>query len=207
MVITASMASICGTQREKNPDHVWTEKDWNENPGSPYSLSKTKAERAAWEFIEKHPQLEITTIHPAAVFGPCFHKDLISSSARGHGLELADGTKKDGVAGGSKFGVVHIEDVSEIHILAMLKPEAKNQRYAVSSVDQWSDLKIAKIMKQKFPWLRTPETETTATPLLDVSSDCTKATSFLGRPLKTPESAIAEMVQSFIDLGVVPSGP
>lgn len=29
VVFTSTMATMCGTQREKNPDHVWTEDDWN----------------------------------------------------------------------------------------------------------------------------------------------------------------------------------
>ena len=27
VVVTATMASICGSQREKNPDHLWSELD------------------------------------------------------------------------------------------------------------------------------------------------------------------------------------
>lgn len=45
VVYTATMASICGSQREKDPNHVWNEEDWNDRPGTHYSRSKTLAEK------------------------------------------------------------------------------------------------------------------------------------------------------------------
>lgn len=45
VVITSTMATLCGDQRTANPDHVWTEEDWNDNPGSAYSKAKTLSER------------------------------------------------------------------------------------------------------------------------------------------------------------------
>ena len=40
-------------------------------PPEAYRASKVKAERAAWEFVEKEkPQFDIVTIMPPLVFGP-----------------------------------------------------------------------------------------------------------------------------------------
>ena len=36
VVVTCSMASVCGSQTEKDPAHVWTETDFNDAPGSNY---------------------------------------------------------------------------------------------------------------------------------------------------------------------------
>ena len=49
VVVTATMASICGSQREKNPDHLWSELDKNDAPQTGYSKGKTAAEAKAWE--------------------------------------------------------------------------------------------------------------------------------------------------------------
>jgi hypothetical protein len=51
-----NIEAICGSQRDKNPDHIWTENDWNDdadiNKGA-YSYSKTMAEKAAWELSKE----------------------------------------------------------------------------------------------------------------------------------------------------------
>ena len=47
VVVTATMASICGSQREKNPDHLWSELDKNDAPQTGYSKGKTAAEAKA----------------------------------------------------------------------------------------------------------------------------------------------------------------
>ena len=51
VVLTASMASVCGNQRETDDNHLWSPEDFNDAPSSAYSLSKTRAEECAWEFI------------------------------------------------------------------------------------------------------------------------------------------------------------
>ena len=55
-------------------DHgPFTEADWSplHGPGmDAYGRSKVLAERAAWEFTEGRPDLELTTLLPVAVMGP-----------------------------------------------------------------------------------------------------------------------------------------
>jgi nucleoside-diphosphate-sugar epimerase len=94
VVYTATMASICGSQREKDPDHVWTEEDWNDAPGTHYSRSKTLAEKAAWDFAKEHPQLEFVTIHPSYVIGPMTLKRAEGYSVEGM-IKLLRGDFKD----------------------------------------------------------------------------------------------------------------
>ena len=69
---------------------VFSEEDWNEasiaevkekgraasNPGK-YRASKTLAERAAWEFWNKHKsqvQWDLVVVNPPFVFGPFLHE-------------------------------------------------------------------------------------------------------------------------------------
>ena len=70
VVVTATMASVCGTQREKNPNHLWSEADKNDNPATAYSKSKTAAEAKVWELAAEFRHLyAVTTVHPAVVLG------------------------------------------------------------------------------------------------------------------------------------------
>jgi nucleoside-diphosphate-sugar epimerase len=61
VVITSSFASILDASKGNYPGHTYSEKDWNPitleeadlNPAYGYRASKTFAEKAAWEFVEK----------------------------------------------------------------------------------------------------------------------------------------------------------
>jgi nucleoside-diphosphate-sugar epimerase len=48
-----------------------TEQEAHENPATGYRASKTFAEKAAWDFLEKEkPNFTIATVNPPLVFGP-----------------------------------------------------------------------------------------------------------------------------------------
>lgn len=69
VVITSSFAAILDVNRA--PGYEYSEKDWSpiteqealENPMNGYRASKTFAERAAWEFVEREkPNFTLTTV-------------------------------------------------------------------------------------------------------------------------------------------------
>ena len=79
VVITSSFAAIVDQKKGSWPGHAYSEDDWNpitekealENAVSGYRASKTFAEKAAWEFLQKEkPKFTIATINPPMVFGP-----------------------------------------------------------------------------------------------------------------------------------------
>jgi nucleoside-diphosphate-sugar epimerase len=79
VVITSSFAAIVTPNKGFWPGHTYSEDDWNpitleeakENPMAGYRASKTFAEKAAWEFLEKEkPNFTVATINPPMVFGP-----------------------------------------------------------------------------------------------------------------------------------------
>lgn len=81
VVITSSFAAIMSASG-KPPGYVFSEKDWNpvtteeavDNPSLGYRASKTFAEKAAWEFVEKEkPNFTLATMNPPLVFGPVNH--------------------------------------------------------------------------------------------------------------------------------------
>jgi nucleoside-diphosphate-sugar epimerase len=79
VVITSSFAALVNGPKGNWPEHVYTEEDWNpitreeaeESPMMGYRASKTFAEKAAWDFLEKEkPNFTLATINPPMVFGP-----------------------------------------------------------------------------------------------------------------------------------------
>ena len=81
VVVTATMASVCGTQRDASPEHLWSEADKNDAPGSAYSKSKTAAEAKVWELAEQHKdKYAVCTVHPAVVLGNLLEGQAVTST-------------------------------------------------------------------------------------------------------------------------------
>lgn len=79
VVILSSFAAMVNANKGNWPEKTYTAADWN--PIKPdealvdtlagYRGSKTFAERAAWEFVEREkPRFSLTALNPPFVFGP-----------------------------------------------------------------------------------------------------------------------------------------
>lgn len=143
VVMTSSFAAIGYSIDPQN--HVFTEEDWTDpNMKIPaYVKSKTLAERAAWEFIDKEGgDLELTVINPVGIFGPVLGKDY--SSSIGIIQQMMSG-EMAGIPNLS-FGVVDVRDVADIHIKAMISPVAKDERFLAASDGSVTFPGIAKLL-------------------------------------------------------------
>ncbi|GAA5992961.1 hypothetical protein JCM5350_003061 [Sporobolomyces pararoseus] len=150
VVITSSFAAIVNPY---DPVYIFKEdKDWNEyspkqveekgkdvDPAQAYRASKTLAERAAWDFIEKEkPGFDLATINPPLIFGPIIHDvpspDKLNTSVANFYKFLTG--EKDSEAATAGFGsMVDVRDVAQLHIDALVTEGASNQRFSVSNTD------------------------------------------------------------------------
>ncbi|MFI5061399.1 MAG: SDR family oxidoreductase [Actinomycetales bacterium] len=146
VVLTSSFAAIgYGHRATERP---FTEKDWTELdsgvPISSYVKSKTLAERAAWDFLEREGGgLELATINPVGILGPLLGKDY-SSSVRLI-KTVADGRLPR--LPRMSFGVVDVRDVALLHRLAMVQPEAAGERFLAISGDVMSAQELALLIR------------------------------------------------------------
>jgi len=196
VILTASMASICGNQVELDPSHIWTENDWNESAtiANPYPYSKTLAEKAAWA-LTKELGLELVTIHPGVVVGPApmARSDVSTLS---YVIEILEGKYADG-APPRYTGVVDVRDVAHAHILAMEKSNAKG-RYICSSRSQAGIFEMSEIIEKNFPGkykVAKKLLDPTKGPRIN-SSDNTKITKELGLEYTSLETSIVDTVHS-----------
>lgn len=129
IVLTSSVAAITD---EADSTKVFTERDWNTRSSlqrHPYQYSKTLAERAAWEFVEREkPSFDLVVINPAMVTGPSL----------GPGVNTTNAMIRDIMIGVYPFlmdlnwGFVDVRDIAKVHTLAMETPEASG-RYLCSA--------------------------------------------------------------------------
>ena len=145
VVLTSSFAAIgyghppARTQFDEND---WTVPDASGVPA--YPKSKTLAERAAWDFVEREGHgLELSVVNPTAVFGPILGPDFSTS------IVLVQRLMNGAVPGLPKlrFGVVDVRDVADLHIRAMTNPAAKAERFIAVGDGFKSIHEIALILK------------------------------------------------------------
>src|SRR5262249_44379610 len=134
VVLTSSCAAATPLSSQLSgtvDESVWTDAD---EPGlSAYRRSKTIAERAAWDYVNASGDIELTTVLPAAVFGPALSASSLSS------LRLI-GALLDGSALAIPrlgFEVVDVRDVAAAHVLAMTSASAAGERFIVSGDVLW----------------------------------------------------------------------
>ena len=147
VVLTSSFAAIgYGHQNMTKP---FDETSWTNINGSdvlPYTKSKTLAERAAWDFVNKEGgSLELSTVNPVGVFGPVLGPDYSTSI-------LLIQRLMDGAMPGCprlRFGVVDVRDVADLHIRAMTNPAAKGERFLAVSGDFMWIIDMAKALKRR----------------------------------------------------------
>jgi nucleoside-diphosphate-sugar epimerase len=118
----------------------------NEKGLSAYTKSKVMSEKAAWNFMRNEGHnLELAVINPACILGPALGPRL----SRGAALlkQLLDGSMK--FLPDIPIGIVDVRDVAELHILVMLDPAAKGQRFPAIADEILLLPQIAKILKDE----------------------------------------------------------
>jgi nucleoside-diphosphate-sugar epimerase len=144
VVVTSSCAAATphSTQLTGTVDESWwTDAD---EPGlAPYRRSKALAERAAWDYADSGRCFALTTVLPAAVFGPALSASTLGS------LQLIAALLDGSAIAIPRLGfeVVDVRDVAAAHLLAMTKPEAANERFIVSGDVLWFG-DIAEILRE-----------------------------------------------------------
>jgi len=205
VVLTSSMAAVCGSQRQKNPSHLWTEADWNDTTTLSYAYSKLAAEKAAWDFAKEHPELKLITINPCFVMGPVYSSYNSTSTSVGWIVKFFDGSSSDGVKQNNS-GIIDVRTVSAMHIAAMEKDGAHG-RYLCCNTSQTSDLQAARILAEAFPQYDIPTTlkagEVDKEPIA-FSTDHSKAEKELGVTFNPVKDTLIDMAKSLIEVGIIP---
>jgi dihydroflavonol-4-reductase len=145
-VVMTSAAATARPRREL--DLVSDETLWAD-PADPqfdgYRRSKILAERAAWEFMTTNGgAMTLTTVLPSAVFGPVLTRDNLGS------VQLIQRLLEGKPPAVPHFGVwvIDVRDLADLHIRAMLAPEAAGERFIGAGEFMWM-IDIARTLRAK----------------------------------------------------------
>jgi len=223
VVLTSSFAAI-GYSKATDVK-LFDETNWTDPTGiAPYPKSKTLAERAAWDFIEKEGGgLELAVVCPVGIVGPVLGPDYATSIALVQ--KLMDGD----LPGCPRltFGLVDVRDVADLHVMAMTDPAAKGERFLAVTGDFVSIQYIAKVLKAKLgpaakrvPTMQLPDfvmrlaalfdpTAALLVPELGKSKNGTsaKAQRVLGWTPRSAEEGIVATAESMLRLGLLKVSP
>jgi dihydroflavonol-4-reductase len=218
VVVTSSVAAITGASVA--PGAPLTEADWTDlaNPKlTPYTRSKTIAERAAWDFVRDRDAVEkLAVVNPGAIIGPVLNDDLsYSLQAVTRLLGGMPGMPRLG------FSLVDVRDVAELEIKAMTAGQAGGERFIAATKFLWM-AEIGEVLRErlgeaasKVPSRTVPDLLVRAMALFDpdirsvigglgkrteLSSE--KARNTLGWAPRSIEDTIAETGESLIRNGV-----
>jgi dihydroflavonol-4-reductase len=219
-VMTSSVAAIIyGRGRGV---HHFSEADWTpqDYPGiSPYTLSKTLAERAARDWVAREGGgIEFCSVNPSVVLGPVWGADHSSSIALVK--KLLTGSMPGCPDLG--FGVVDVRDVADLHVRTLVAPDMAGERF-IASGPFLKVIDIARILRQHLgeqarrvptrqlpdllvrmaawfdPLVRTAVSELGA----ERHADAGHARDVLGWVARAPEETIVDTARSLIQHGLV----
>ena len=222
VVMTSSIVAVTLPWPEAPLGHVFTEADWS-NPErrdvTSYVVSKTLAERAAWDFVKSEPKApELAVVNPAFVLGPAVDADLSTSHAV---LRLmAEGAYPAAPKVG--FPISDVRDVAITHALALTHPQAAGQRFLSANgflrLIELGGLLARELpdLKSKVPRFELPDIAVRAVALVDhrlkaVLADLghprpisnAKAHDVLGQSFRSAEEAVKSAAASLRALHVI----
>jgi nucleoside-diphosphate-sugar epimerase len=145
VVLTSSFAAVgYGAKPGGAP---FTEEDWTDprQDVGAYVKSKTLAERAAWDFVEREGGgLELSVVNPVGVFGPVLGNDFSTS------IQLVKRLLDGAVPGLPQvaFGIVDVRDVADMHLRAMREPAAAGERFLAIAGEFMTAAEIAAVLRE-----------------------------------------------------------
>ena len=222
VIVTSSIVAMFRRPNRSNPysfgENDWTDENWIEGVND-YFLSKTKAERIAWEFMgNKGLKNKLTVINPGGVFGDALDKK------GGTSIEYVRQFMKGKFPGAPKFAVLisDVKDIAKAHVACIGNNKVGGRRLIVGKeVKKLVELSqlMAEAMPEyakKLPKKELPNFMVKLISYLDSSAktmipdlgilmqtDTTYAEELLGFKFKPAKGCISENAKSVVRLGLV----
>ncbi|KAL0436421.1 UNVERIFIED_CONTAM: Cinnamoyl-CoA reductase 1 [Sesamum radiatum] len=177
VVVTSSISAIIPSPNwpadvVKNED-CWTDEEYCKRKGIWYPLSKTLAEKAAWEFAEEKG-LDIVVVNPGTVMGPVIPPALNASMQML--LRLLQGCTE--VYEDFFMGSIHVKDVALAHLLVYENTSATGRHLCVEAISHYGD--FAAKVAELYPEYNVPKLPKDTQPGLRRSKDASKKLIDLG---------------------------
>ena len=222
IIKTSSIVAMFRKPNRSNPytfgENDWTDENWIEGVND-YFLSKTKAEKAAWELMEsKGLKSKLTTINPGGVFGDALDKK------GGTSIEYVRQFLKGKFPGAPKFAVLisDVKDIAKAHVACIGNNKVGGRRLIVGKeVKKLVELSqlmaeampeyAKKLLKKELPNFMVKlisYIDSSAKMMIPdlgilMQTDTSYAEELLGFKFKPAKDCITENAKSVVQLGLV----
>ena len=123
----------------------WSDPDWK--PLTAYPVSKTRAEKAAWDYVNTQGFSDkLTTVCPGLVLGPDTYKNGGASLGLIIAMFSGDFPKAPKIA----YPIVDVRDCAAIHVAAMTAKAAGGRRLMAAGETLWFS-KVGEILRAEYP--------------------------------------------------------
>ncbi|KAI4318313.1 hypothetical protein L6164_026100 [Bauhinia variegata] len=200
VVVTSSISAITPSPNwpadAVKGEDCWTDIEYCKQKGLWYPLSKTLAEKAAWEF-SKEKGLDVVVVNPGTVMGPVISPRLNASMIMlVRILQGCTETYEDFF-----MGSVHFKDVALAHILVYENKAATGRHLCVEAISHYGDF-VAKVAVLH-PEYNVPRLPRDTQPGLLRAKDASKKLIDLGLQFIPMEQIIKEAVDSLKSKGFI----
>jgi len=149
VVMTSSMVAMMG--QPGRGDHMlvkeedWSNPDWK--PLTAYPVSKTRAERAVWDYVEaQNLKTRLTTVCPGLVFGPDSYNNGGASLGLISAMFSGDFPRTPKIA----WPVSDVRDIAAVHVAAMTANGVGGRRLIAAGQTLWLR-EISEILRNTYP--------------------------------------------------------
>jgi dihydroflavonol-4-reductase len=146
VVLTSSVAAV-RHGRAPSAAAPYDETDWTDPDDlrrTPYTRSKTIAERAAWDHVRAAgAESRLATVNPGAIIGPVLSDD------RSYSLQVIE-RLLNGMPAIPRLGFtfVDVRDVADLHIRAMTAPAAGGERFLAVDRFLWMQ-DVGRVLRER----------------------------------------------------------
>ncbi|KAK2982730.1 hypothetical protein RJ640_025146, partial [Escallonia rubra] len=200
VVVTSSVSAI--TPSPTWPADVvkredcWTDADYCKQKKVWYPLSKTLAEKAAWEFA-KEKNLDVVVVNPGTVMGPILPPTINASMLML--LRLLQGCTD--IYEDYFMGSVHVKDVALAHILVYENTSATGRHSCVEAISHYGD--FAAKVAELYPEYKVPRLPKDTQPGLLRAKNGAQKLMDLGMQFISMEQIIKDSVESLRSKGFI----
>ncbi|KAL2975796.1 hypothetical protein AAZX31_14G182600 [Glycine max] len=198
VVLTSSISAVTPSPNwpgdVAKTEECWTDVEYSKQKGLWYPLSKTLAEKAAWDFAKEN-DLDVVVVNPGTVMGPVIPPRLNASMVML--VRLLQGcaeTYEDFF-----MGSVHFKDVALSHVLVYENKSAGGRHLCVEAISHYGDF-VAKVA-ELYPEYNVPKMQRDTQPGLLRTKDGAKKLMDLGLQFIPMEKIIKDAVEDLKSKG------
>ncbi|KAF5189847.1 Cinnamoyl-coa reductase [Thalictrum thalictroides] len=177
-------------------EDCWTDVEYCKRNELWYPVSKTMAEKAAWEF-SKDTGLDVVVINPGTVMGPILPPSVNASMLIL--IRLLEGCTEE--YKDFYMGPVHVKDVALAHILLYENSSASGRHLCVEAIRHYSD--FAAKVAELYPEYKVPRLPKDTQPGLLRAEDGAKKLIDLGLHFTSIEEIIKDSMESLKSRGYI----